>query len=60
MCIRDSTETVLHLAALLSGDWARAEATAPHHAAEASRLVTLYVQWHLERHVKSFTVLENA
>ncbi|WP_101649803.1 DNA repair protein RecO [Brevibacterium ihuae] len=55
-----TTETILHLAALLTGDWERAEATAPHHAAEASRLVTLYVQWHLERHVKSFTVLENA
>ncbi|GAA4285330.1 DNA repair protein RecO [Brevibacterium daeguense] len=55
-----TTETIIHLAALLSGDWNRAEATAEHNSAEASRLVMMYVQWHLERHVKSFSILENA
>lgn len=55
-----TTETIIHLAALLSGDWQRAEATSEHTRAEASRLVTMYVQWHLERRVRSFAVLENA
>lgn len=55
-----TTGTIIHLAALLSGDWARAKSTPEHSRAEASRLVRMYVQWHLERHVKSFSILENA
>ena len=47
-----------HLAALLAGDWQAAERTPDHAAADASRLVTSYVHWHLERRVRSLTVLE--
>ncbi|GAA2006065.1 DNA repair protein RecO [Brevibacterium samyangense] len=53
-----SSETVLHMAALLSGDWERARAAALHTMTEASRLITVYVQWHLERRVRSFAVLD--
>jgi DNA repair protein RecO (recombination protein O) len=53
-----STAAVEHLAALLAGDWGTASLTPDHAAADASRLVTSYVHWHLERRVRSLTVLE--
>ncbi|WP_349828501.1 DNA repair protein RecO [Brevibacterium litoralis] len=53
-----STETLTHMAALLSGDWEKAQSSAIHTMVEASRLVITYVQYHLERRVRSFGVLQ--
>ncbi|MFB9776643.1 DNA repair protein RecO [Brevibacterium otitidis] len=52
-----SSETMDHLTALMSRDWQRVEASSAYHQAEASRLIVSYVQWHLERKVKSLAVL---
>ncbi len=46
-------ETVLLLGALLAGDWAVVEAAEPRARREASGLVAAYLQWHLERGLKS-------
>ena len=51
-------ETMSLLAALLSGDWTRAETSAVLHRREASGLVASYVQWHLERTVRSLKLVE--
>lgn len=51
---RPATETVAVLAALLSGDWDVVLATEDRHLREASGLVAAYLQWHLERGLKSF------
>lgn len=53
-----STAAVEHLAALLHGGWDQARLTPQHIADDASKLVTTYVHWHLERRVRSLTVLE--
>jgi DNA repair protein RecO (recombination protein O) len=52
--------TVELLAALLSGDWALADASDPRHRREASGLVAAYLQWHLERGVRSLRLVERA
>ncbi len=46
------------LAALLSGDWASADASEPPARREAAGLVAVYLQWHLERAVKSLRHVE--
>jgi DNA repair protein RecO (recombination protein O) len=46
------------LAALLSGDWERADASEPRQRREASGLVAAYLQWHLERRVRSLRWVE--
>ncbi|MGH3355648.1 MAG: DNA repair protein RecO [Nocardioidaceae bacterium] len=46
-------ETVVLLAALLEGDWAVAERSVPRHRREASGLVAAYLQWHIERGLRS-------
>jgi DNA repair protein RecO (recombination protein O) len=46
------------LAALLTGDWARADASEPRHRREAGGLVAAYLQWHLERRVRSLRWVE--
>jgi DNA repair protein RecO (recombination protein O) len=46
-------ETLELLAALLTGDWARADASELRRRREASGLVAAYLQWHLERRVRS-------
>lgn len=52
--------TMSLLAALSSGDWARADASAAPERAEAHSLVTAFVQWHMERRLKSLSILEIA
>lgn len=52
--------TVELLAALLSGDWALADASDVRHRREASGLVAAYLQWHLERGVRSLRLVERA
>jgi DNA repair protein RecO (recombination protein O) len=46
-------ETVVLLGALLAGDWPSVEASQTRHRREASGLVAAYLQWHLERSLKS-------
>jgi len=48
------------LAALLSGDWGLADASDPRHRREGSGLVAAYLQWHLERGVRSMRLVERA
>jgi DNA repair protein RecO (recombination protein O) len=51
-------ETVTLLAALLHGDWATAEASDPRARREASGLTAAYLQWHLERGLRSLRLVE--
>ena len=46
------------LACLLTGDWAGADASENIHRREAAGLVAGYVQWHLERTVRSLKLVE--
>ncbi|MBG6083363.1 DNA repair protein RecO [Zhihengliuella flava] len=52
--------TVDLLDALLRGDWSRAEAAEPQARAQAAAFVGNYLQWHLERAVKSLKHVERA
>jgi DNA repair protein RecO (recombination protein O) len=51
-------ETLDLLAALLSGDWPTADASSDRHRREASGLVAAYLQWHLERGLRSLPMVE--
>jgi DNA repair protein RecO (recombination protein O) len=48
-----AVETVEVLGALLAGDWTVVEESDPRHRREATSLVAAYLQWHLERGLKS-------
>ncbi len=50
--------TLTLLAALLSGDWAVAEGSAPRTRREGTGLVAAYLQWHLERGLRSLPLVE--
>ncbi|SFG46892.1 DNA replication and repair protein RecO [Actinopolymorpha cephalotaxi] len=51
-------ETVGLLAALLTGEWPVADASADRHRREATGLVSAYLQWHLERGLRSLPHVE--
>ncbi|EMQ97566.1 DNA repair protein RecO [Paeniglutamicibacter gangotriensis Lz1y] len=51
-------ETMALLAALLTGDWAIIDAAEPAARAQAATITTNYLQWHLERAVKSLKLVE--
>lgn len=51
-------QTLELLAALLSGDWEHVDASDPRHRREGSGLVAAYLQWHLERGVRSLQHVE--
>jgi DNA repair protein RecO (recombination protein O) len=53
-------QTLELLAALLSGDWSTADASEPRPRREGSGLVAAYLQWHLERQVRSLRLVERA
>ena len=53
----DETSVAL-MVALLSGDWATADASAPEARREASGLVAAHLQWHLERGLRSLPLVE--
>ena len=53
-----AAETMLLLAALLSGDWVSADASEPRARREAAGLVGSYLQWHLERVLRSLKHVE--
>jgi DNA repair protein RecO (recombination protein O) len=48
-----SSDTVVLLGALLAGDWPVIEASEPRTRREATGMVAAYLQWHLERGLKS-------
>jgi DNA repair protein RecO (recombination protein O) len=51
-------ETVNLLGALLAGDWDFAHAASPRARANASGIVAAYSQWHIERGLRSLTLVE--
>jgi DNA repair protein RecO (recombination protein O) len=53
-------DTSLLLAALLAGDWAIADASELWHRREGSGLVAAFLQWHLERGLRSLRLVERA
>lgn len=53
-------ETLELLAALLTGDWEHADASELRRRREASGLVAAYLQWHLERRVRSLRWVERS
>ncbi len=54
------TETLRLLAALLTGDWILADASLDGHRRQGSGLVSAFLQWHLERGVRSLRHVERA
>jgi DNA repair protein RecO (recombination protein O) len=53
-------ETITLLGALLAGDWPVVEAATPRRLTEASGLVAAYLQWHLERNLRSLAHVERS
>ncbi|MFC7405986.1 DNA repair protein RecO [Georgenia alba] len=53
-------ETMDLLGALLSGEWDVADGSDERHRSEASGLVAAYLQWHLERQLRSLRMVERA
>ena len=51
-------ETFTLLAALLAGDWEAADASEDRHRRQGSGLVAAFLQWHLERGVRSLRLVE--
>ena len=50
--------TMVLLGALLSGDWSVAERSTARERAQASGLVSAYLTWHLERRLRSLSLVE--
>ncbi len=55
-----ASQTVDLMAALLRGDWPRADASERRHRVECSGLVSAYLQWHLEHSIRSLRHVEHA
>jgi DNA repair protein RecO (recombination protein O) len=55
-----SAQTIELLAALLAGDWELADASELRHRREGSGLVAAFLQWHLERGLRSLRLVERA
>jgi DNA repair protein RecO (recombination protein O) len=53
-----AAETLSLMSALMSGDWDIADAASPKVQREASGLVAAYLQWHLERGLRSLRLVE--
>lgn len=53
-------ETLALLASLLTGDWEVADASEPRSRREASGIVAAYLQWHLERGLRSLRLVERS
>ena len=56
--VAPAAETVALLAALLTGDWVTADASDQRHRREGNGLVAAYLQWHLERGLRSLPLVE--
>jgi len=57
---RPAPATVELMAALVEGDWARADASEPGPRTEASGLVAAHLQWHLERGLRSLPLVDRS
>lgn len=55
---RPAAETLLLLGALLAGEWEVVDIAEDRHRREARGLVTAYVNWHLERGLRSLPLLQ--
>ena len=55
-----STATVALLGALLSGDWPIADGSEGRHRREASGMVAAFLQWHLERGLRSLPLVDRS
>lgn len=55
-----SIETLRLMSDLLSGDWDSADVSELRHRREASGLVAAYLQWHLEKGLRSLPMVERA
>lgn len=55
-----SPETMTLLAALLAGDWPVADASSGRHRREASGIVSVYCQFHLERSLRSLRLVDRS
>ena len=53
-------ETLALLAALLAGDWDVADASEQRHRREGAGIVAAYLQWHLERGVRSLRLVDRS
>ncbi len=53
-------ETLSLMEALLTSDWESATASELRHRREASGLIAAYLQWHLERGLRSLPMVERA
>jgi DNA repair protein RecO (recombination protein O) len=56
--VAPSAPTVALLAALLTGDWTVADASGRSVRREASGIVAAFLQWHLERGLRSLPLVE--
>lgn len=59
-CATPNPETLGLMASLLSGDWESADGSDIKHRREASGLIAAYLQWHLERGLRSLPMVERA
>jgi DNA repair protein RecO (recombination protein O) len=57
---RPDRDTLALMAALLSGDWACADASLAGARREASGLIAAHLQWHLERELRSLPLVDRA
>ncbi|WP_372734491.1 DNA repair protein RecO [Nocardioides sp.] len=58
--VSPAPETLAVLGALLAGDWPAVESTSSRHLGEANGIVAAYLQWHLERGLRSLPHLERS
>jgi DNA repair protein RecO (recombination protein O) len=59
-CATPAPETLELMSALISGNWIQADASEGKHRREASGLIAAYLQWHLERALRSLPIVERA
>lgn len=57
-CATPAPETLSLMAALLTGDWASADSSENRNRREANGLIAAYLQWHLERGLRSLPLVE--
>jgi DNA repair protein RecO (recombination protein O) len=57
-CATPAAETLDLMGALLSSDWETASSSEPRYRREASGLIAAYLQWHLERGLRSLPMVE--
>jgi DNA repair protein RecO (recombination protein O) len=56
--VTPAPETLALLAALLTGDWATVDRSDARHRREASGMTAAYLQWHLERGLRSLPLVD--